>query len=639
MGSSDLSNKKAHPLGNGLGVNAFTLSSDGNDDRSNSESIPGHSREILITSECSEDPWTINDTGEPEKNWSDYTLKEKILRVFTTSVKIILLIWLLYLFICSLDFLSSSFRLLGGKTTGDIFKNSDMMHNPLAGLMIGILATVLVQSSSTSTSVVVTMVASEIIDVVDAIPIVMGANVGTSVTNTIVSLAQCGDRNEFRRAFAAATVHDMFNWLTVTVFLTLEVSTGYLYHLTTLIVDSMNLETKKSADLEMLTVLTKPFTKVFIELDKTVMEGLALGNESYRNMSILKRWCKTKVSNINVTNGLNQYDEPTTTIHPCKAVFNQLDYDDIVIGAILLAISLIVLCSCLIFMVKILNSMLSGHVAMIIKRSINTDFPGRFAFLTGYVYILVGCGMTIIVQSSSIFTSTLTPLVGVGIISLDRMYPLTLGSNIGTTTTGILASLTATGSQLRYSVQVALCHLFFNISGILLFYPFPFLRFPITLAKILGNTTANYRWFAILYLFLAFVLLPGAVFALSAAGSIASLAVGIPFLALMVFVIVLNILQQKLPSKLPPLLRNWNFLPKWMHSLEPFDRAITFCHHYLTSTKLCKLRNRHNFITPGRQVLRQDSNTRNLMDESTYVNVQVLERNDVSLVELKNLEE
>jgi sodium-dependent phosphate cotransporter len=74
--------------------------------------------------------------------------------------------------------------------------------------------------------------------------------------------------------------------------------------------------------------------------------------------------------------------------------------------------------------------------------------------------------MTILVQSSSIFTSTLTPLVGLGIITVERVYPFTLGSNIGTTITGILAALTAnTPKELRNSLQIALCHTFFNIFG------------------------------------------------------------------------------------------------------------------------------------------------------------------------------
>jgi sodium-dependent phosphate cotransporter len=75
--------------------------------------------------------------------------------------KFVALTSLLYLFICSLTFLSSSFRLLGGKAAGKFISNSDLLQNPVVGLMIGVLVTVLVQSSSTSTSIVVTMVGSD----------------------------------------------------------------------------------------------------------------------------------------------------------------------------------------------------------------------------------------------------------------------------------------------------------------------------------------------------------------------------------------------------------------------------------------------------------------------------------------------
>ena len=86
--------------------------------------------------------------------------KGKFLRVALAFTKIVLLLGLLYLFICSLDFLSSAFRLLGGKAAGEAFASNEILSNPVVGLMIGILATVLVQSSSSTTSIVVAMVAA-----------------------------------------------------------------------------------------------------------------------------------------------------------------------------------------------------------------------------------------------------------------------------------------------------------------------------------------------------------------------------------------------------------------------------------------------------------------------------------------------
>ena len=114
----------------------------------------------------------------------------------------------------------------------------------------------------------------------------------------------------------------------------------------------------------------------------------------------------------------------------------------------------------------------------------NSNIPYPFGWLTGYLAILLGAGLTILVQSSSVFTSTMTPLVGSGILHIKRMYPLTLGSNIGTTFTAILAALAIAGDGFERSMQVALCHFFFNIISVIVWYPFPAMRkIPIALAK------------------------------------------------------------------------------------------------------------------------------------------------------------
>ena len=268
------------------------------------------------------------------------------------------------------------------------------------------------------------------------------------------------------------------------------------------------------------------------------------------------------------------------------SICSQFDDDhDNLIGAILLVVSLLILCVCLISMVKLLHSMLQGSIAKMIKKTLNADFPGCFSWLTGYVAILIGAVMTILVQSSSVFTSALTPLVGLNIIRLERMYPLTLGSNIGTTATGLLAAMAASGDKLPIALQIALCHLFFNISGILLFYPIPFMRrIPIRCAKFLGKVTAEYGWFAIAYIILMFVLLPGGVFLLSLAGTIPSICVASVVIPIVLFVIVLNILQRKCSQCLPNGFQTWEFLPKCLRSLEPVDRVIM---KVVTGVKSC----------------------------------------------------
>lgn len=215
-------------------------------------------------------------------------------------------------------------------------------------------------------------------------------------------------------------------------------------------------------------------------------------------------------------------------------------------------------------------------MANIIKRVINAKIPYA-PWLTGYFAILVGAVVTFLVQSSSVFTSTLTPLVGMGVITLKRVYPLTLGSNLGTTTTSLLAALAAPPEKLHDTLQISLCHMMFNVTAILLYYPIPFMRLPIPMAKFLGNETAKYRWFAVVYLVGMFFVLPGIVLGLSVAGTVALLCVLIPFAALLAIIFIIKMFQRKCPARLPSVMRDWKWLPEPMRSLAPYDRQFSRC--------------------------------------------------------------
>uniref|UniRef100_A0A4W4FRV4 Sodium-dependent phosphate transport protein 2A n=1 Tax=Electrophorus electricus TaxID=8005 RepID=A0A4W4FRV4_ELEEL len=496
------------------------------------------------------------------------------------TLKIPLLFFLLYSFVCSLDTLSSSFQLAGGKVAGGIFQDNAILCNPVAGLVVGILVTVLVQSSSTSTSIIVSLVSSGLLEVKSAVPIIMGSNIGTSVTNTIVALMQAGERSEFKRAFAGATIHDCFNWLSVLVLLPLEVASGILSILARATINSFHLQSGEEAP-ELLKVITEPVTKLIIQLDKSVITGIALKEENVKNRSLIKVWCGSNLLTVPMlllSPPTMHFSTSSNYQELCEQswhLFANTDLSDLSVGLILLTGSLVVLCSCLIFIVKVLNSVLKGQVARVIQGVINTDFPYPFGWLAGYLAMFVGAGMTFLVQSSSVFTSAMTPLIGIGVISLERAYPLTLGSNIGTTTTAILAALASPGDKLPAAFQIALCHFFFNTFGILLWYPLPFSRLPIRMASALGERTAKYRWFAVLYLLLCFLLLPSLVFGLSLAGWQAMVGVGAPFASVATFIVLVNVLQSHSPAHLPKRLRSWDFLPPWMRSLKPMDKLIT----------------------------------------------------------------
>ncbi|XP_069113975.1 sodium-dependent phosphate transport protein 2B-like [Argopecten irradians] len=494
------------------------------------------------------DLYALTDIPDDDKKWKDLSDEERMKWVVLAILKPFLLVGLLYMFICSLDVLSAAFKLLGGKAAGEALSNNEVLLNPVAGLMIGVLVTVLVQSSSTSTSIVVSMVSAEILTVKPAIPIIMGANIGTTVTNTLVAMGQTADRNQFRRAFAAATVHDMFNWLCVIVLLPVEVISGYLFEVSNAIIQTLPSTENNgtSENPEFLKALTEPLTSRIVLLDSTAINNIAKGEVPTSN-SIIK-----------------------TGNH----LFSRTTWSDGGVGALLLVASLIVLCICLVLIVKLLNSILKGKIARLARKLFNGKLDGCVGFLSGLVAIVVGAGLTILVQSSSIFTSALTPLVGVGVIHIERMYPLTLGSNIGTTGTSILAALASSGNFYE-SFKLSLCHLFFNLSGVFMFYIiYPLRKLPINAAKYMGNITAEYRWFAIAYLVLLYFLLPALIFAISLAGVGVLMGLLVPCFILILMIIVINILQDKRPQVLPFKLRSWDFLPKWMRSLAPYDKAI-----------------------------------------------------------------
>ncbi|KAK3104471.1 hypothetical protein FSP39_002717, partial [Pinctada imbricata] len=544
------------------------------------------------------DPWEMPELKDTETPWNELTGSGKLKRVLWILARLVLFLGFLYIFICSLDFLSSAFRLLGGRAAGEVFRDNELLRNPVCGVMIGVLATVLVQSSSTSTSIVVTMVGAGLLEVRVAIPIIMGSNIGTSVTNTIVSFGQITAKNDFRRAFAGATVHDMFNWLSVIILLPLESATGYLFFLSDTIVSNIN-EGNENADVDLLKVITSPLTKSFIEInfiiaaseifkslslfyfhlseidqqvDSSAITKIAQGKGD--EVTTLQKICCKSKDVFNTTSN----ETMKICLRQCDYVFSNTGLSDVALGAIILVIALILLCVCLFSIVKTLNSLLKGNIRKGIRRFVNNDFPGKAKYFTGYLAIIVGTCFTILVQSSSIFTSTLTPLIGVGVISIQRAYPLTLGSNIGTTTTSILAALANDNlKDLRNSLQIAFCHLFFNLTGIIIFYPIPFMRVPIGMAKFLGNQTAKYRWFAIAYLLTMFLLLPLVIFGLSIAGWYVLLAVCAPIVILVIVISTIKCFQKKRPESLHPKLRNWKFLPEPLRSLRPLDRLLTSC--------------------------------------------------------------
>jgi sodium-dependent phosphate cotransporter len=225
--------------------------------------------------------------------------------------------------------------------------------------------------------------------------------------------------------------------------------------------------------------------------------------------------------------------------------------------------------------VKVLSLIIVGPIARSISVLLNSSISGKIKWLTQLIHFFVAFGLTLIVQSSNIITATLVPLCGIGIISLQRVYVMTLGSNIGTTITGILTAFTQPSSTLIRSLQLAFVYTLFNSFGVLLWLPLPFMRFPKRIARKLGNTVFEYRWFLYVYVGTVYFVIPLIIFGISLIPYWIGLAiVGIPFIILILGLIVIKILRSKFPKVLPERFKNFDWLPLWMRSLKPYDKKM-----------------------------------------------------------------
>lgn len=429
----------------------------------------------------------------------------------------------MYFFLFGLELMRTGAKVMTGCTAGALFGDET---NPVAGLTVGLFATVLLQSSSTTTSIIVSLAGSAL-SVSQAIYMVMGANIGTTVTNTIVSLGQLGDADQLERAFAGATVHDMFNMMTVCVLFPLEIATGYLRRLTKAMVKNAftsNVETWEGPIRKYVAPLGDRIIMSNSELLAAVASGegsCAEGDGFYPILCEPGTPSASKCPQVGLiscdrqTNACPSFFQPDATVK-----------EDKISGGVVFVLAVVMLFFCLFALLNILQRMLMGSSTRIVHKATS---------LNGYVNMALGCGLTILVQSSSIVTSTLTPLVGIGVIHLDQMYPLTLGSNIGTTITALLAAMVTESPE---SLQVALSHFIFNSLGIVIFYPVPFMRaFPLQAARQLGKATRQWRGFPFLYIGVMFFLLPLTSFGISflfASGSMGLTALGSFLVALIV---------------------------------------------------------------------------------------------------------
>ena len=347
----------------------------------------------------------------------------------------VMVLVLLFVFLVGIKGMGDGFKLLGRDVLGTFFRATS---NPFMGLIVGILATTLVQSSSVSTSMIVGLVASpeSPLPIANAIPMVMGANIGTTVTNTLVSLAHMGRRDEFQRAFSVATCHDFFNFIAVAIFLPLEIATGFFQKLSGVVIGRIGGFSGAEYESPIKGALTAALRPI-----RDTIEFLVSGQQSQ--------------------------------------------------GILLVVVSAGLIFVALLLLVRTMRGAVQTRVEIYITRFLGSSIVLAMA---------VGIVVTVMVQSSSITTALLVPLAGAGLLTTRQAFPVTVGANIGTTVTALLASLGVSGPNASAGLQIAVVHLLFNMSATLLILPVPAIRdIPVRAAERLARVAARSRAFAIVY--------------------------------------------------------------------------------------------------------------------------------------------
>lgn len=352
---------------------------------------------------------------------------------------------LLFVFLVGVKGLGDGFKLIGEDLIESFFAATS---NPFVGLVVGLLATTVVQSSSVTTALVVGLVAApeNPLPLANAIPMVMGANIGTTVTATIVSLAHIGRRDEFERAFPVAICHDIFNYFAVLILLPVELATGYLRQTASALADTLG----------------------------------NVGGVDYQSP---------------LSGALSAGFAPF--VAAAEALFAAQGGQ----AAFLVGVSGAFIFFALFLLVKVMRAAVHARVEGMINRVLGSS---------AVVAMVVGVAVTVMVQSSSITTSLLVPLGGAGLLRLEQAFPVTIGANIGTTVTALLAALAVSGPNAAAGLEIALVHLLFNLSGLLLIYPVRAIRrIPLSTARQVTRLALRSRKLTVVWVALLFYGLPG----------------------------------------------------------------------------------------------------------------------------------
>jgi solute carrier family 34 (sodium-dependent phosphate cotransporter) len=347
--------------------------------------------------------------------------------------KVIMIFLATAFFLFAISLMGHAFKMLAAGTARQIL---EITSNPFISLFIGLLITAIIQSSSSTTSMVVAAVAAGSLSMTNAVPMIMGANIGTTLTSTLVALGFIAKKKEFKKAVAAGTIHDFFNIMVTLILLPLELYFGVL------------------------SGVARSIGELMVPIS-AVESGDSFTYGFWHDLAPVQ-WIVDSIRNIWIV---------------------------LILAFVLLFVSI---------------KVLAGSIYELFIGSFRADFE-KILFATPLKAFGWGTLITATVQSSSVTTPLVVPLVATGKISLRKSFPYILGANLGTTFTALLAALFHSNA----AISIAIVHVLFNLFGVLLFFPFKMIRkLPIRLARRMGRLTSRNRLIGFVYILITFFLLP-----------------------------------------------------------------------------------------------------------------------------------
>lgn len=306
--------------------------------------------------------------------------------------------------------------------------------DPFVGLFIGLLATAIIQSSSTTSTMTVAMVATGTLTIQESVPIILGANIGTTLTSTIVALGFISDKLAFRKAISAGVIHDFYNIALVIILFPLELYYGVLSN-----------------------------TSIYLQ-------ELLLGDGQIESSFKFDKMFDFGITRVVV-----------------EAINNRL---------IMMILALVILFAS----IKLLTSVIQKSIIGGSKNKLQ-----RFIFEKPWKSFGWGVAVTSAIQSSSVATSLVVPLVATQKLKVRSAFPFIIGANLGTTITALIAASFSS----RIALSIALTHLIVNLFGAVLFMSFGRLRdYLVRFTKGFSVVITRRRALGLVYILLTFFLIP-----------------------------------------------------------------------------------------------------------------------------------